>query len=154
MGAANAVKEKKTGIIFYRHAMRFSSSFVLLGLISGATATTPSSAHYLGPGGSSEHGGGPAYVSGTILLHFKQGPPPITDFSYDVNGWRGPQVELLLQPDHRVGEFKLLDLWGAHVDEGLHLVSTQFDVCVQQSATISLDLRMSQVQSLRITKEE
>lgn len=99
--------------------------------------------------GSDDNAAGPAYITGTILIEYIHGAPPITDFAVDrPHSYRGPPCTLILEPDGKPGEFVLLNVYGRHVDDGLSIKGASFDLLVRCSALLRLQIVKSKVTSI------
>jgi len=94
---------------------------------------------------------GSAYITGQIILTYKHGCPPITEFEEDRScRWKGPPLEIVLEPDDQPGVFHLLSMTGRHIPAGLEIKNEFFEVYVKKNARINIKVVRNQVQSMTL----
>lgn len=81
-------------------------------------------------------------IDGEIIINYNLQKSEST-FMYNRNiPWRGPQMQLILQPEDRPGEFALHeDVYGKHVPTGIHITSSLFDLFIRKASRIFLRFR-------------
>lgn len=96
---------------------------------------------------------GSAYLTGTVTLRYAHETPPITVFSEGRSRWRGPPLQILLEPEDRPGEFRFLEVEGKHVPNGLEINSPFFNMCIRHNAILDISVVKDEIQGINIRKK-
>lgn len=96
---------------------------------------------------------GSAYLSGTVSLRYTHDSPPVTVFSEGRSRWRGPPLQILIEPDDRPGEFRFLEIEGRHIPNGLEIKGPWFDMCIRHTAVIDITVLKDTIQGINIRKK-
>lgn len=93
-------------------------------------------------------------IDGEIIIHYSLQKSEST-FMYNRKiPWRGPQIQLILQPDDRPGEFALHeDVYGKHAPTGIHISSSIFDLFIRKTSRIFLRFKKGICVQFRVDYE-